>query len=135
MPSDTHDPAPQTADVDDLILGRGVKRGRHRLGSEVMEIFVARLLAQGFAPTIVDAVEIEVGVRVPAWIVRGDVADFGMVFWEVFSPVKKLKLFASEVKNAKGDWDVILRAATRQTIFAAPHLAERYDASRPVGMF
>jgi hypothetical protein len=123
------------AAVDDLILGRAVKRGRHELPPEALSLFRERLSALGFCELTVDAVEIEVGVRVPAWIVRGRVADFGMVFWEVFTPSKKRKLFASEIRNAKGDWDVMLPAGATQKVYAAPSLAESYDPSRPLGMF
>ena len=121
--------------LDDLVLGRGVKRGRHALTAEAREAFLSRLRLLGFAETTVDRVEIEVGERVPAWVVRDDIADFGMVFWEVFTPAKKLKLFASEVHNAKGDWDVMIRAGAKENVFAAIRFLERYDPSRPVGMF
>jgi hypothetical protein len=126
---------PPTAALDDLIQGRGVRRGRHPLGPDERAAFLRRLGALGFSETTVGAVAIEVGERVPAWVVRENVADFGMVFWEVFTEVKKLKLFASVARNAKGDWDVMIRAGSPERLFAAPGLLERYDPSRPVGMF
>jgi hypothetical protein len=98
-------------------------------------LFRERLLALGFREFAVQEVAIDVGVRVPAWLLRGSVADFGMIFWEIFTPEKKRKLYASEVRNGKGDWAVMLPAGGPQTVHAAPALAERYDPSRPVGMF
>ena len=120
--------------LDDLILGRGVKRGRHDLPPEVVPPFLERLSALGFVESAIQGVEIEVGVRVPAWLLRGTVADFGMVFWEVFTPTRRRKLFASEVRNAKGDWAVMLPVGAAERVHAASSLAERYDPSRPVGM-
>ncbi len=121
--------------LDDLILGRGVKRGRHRLPPEALPLFRERLVACGFAPTVVAAVEIEVGVRVPAWLLRPPFADFGTVFWEVFTTAKRRKLWASEVRNRKGDWEIQLSPGSDVTIWANDTLAESYDASRPVGMW
>ena len=127
--------SPETLAVDDLILGRGVRRGRHVLPRGLEELFLARLAAHGFTETTVDAVGIEVGVRVPAWLVRPPTVDFGTVFWEVFTDRARRKLFASEVRNAKGDWEVQLAPSSPVRVWAGLGLAESYDASRPVGMF
>lgn len=120
--------------LDDLALGRSVRRGRHLLGPEA-GAFVERLRVLGFVPLAVGAIDVNVGVRVPAWLVRGETADFGTVFWEVFHDRARRKLFGSEVRNGKGDWDVVLLASSREPVFAALTLAESYDASRPVGMY
>ncbi len=120
--------------LDDLILGRGVKRGRHHLGPAAAA-FRARLSVTGFVETRVAAVDLEVGVRVPAWLLRGATADFGTVFWELFTDTFRRKLFGSEVRNAKGDWDVVLPTSSLETVWVNEALAESYDASRPVGMF
>ena len=121
--------------LDDLVLGRGVRRGRHLLGTALVPLFLERLGALGFVPLPVGEIDVPVGVRVPAWLVRGEVADFGTVFWEVFHDRLKRKLFGSEVRNAKGDWEIVLPAAAREPVFAGLVHAESYDASRPVGMF
>jgi len=126
---------PDPAALDDLILGRGVKRGRHELPIAAFPLFRERLVACGFAPTVVAAVEIAVGVRVPAWLLRPPLADFGTVFWEVFTPTKRRKLYGSEVRNRKGDWEVQLSPGSEVTIWVNDTLAESYDASRPVGMW
>ena len=67
--------------LDDLILGRGVARGRHSLthqGRPVRAEFEERLRENGFAPTTVRAAEIEAGEKVPAFYLHGDTADFGL---------------------------------------------------------
>lgn len=130
-PGDPH----ETAALDDLVLGRGVRRGRHALPADVAPRFEARLEALGFAETTVGAVAIEVGVRVPAWLLRPGVADFGWVFWEVFTDRVRRKLFGSEVRDARGDWEIQLPPSSTLRIRAGTHLAESYDASRPVGMY
>lgn len=121
--------------LDDLILGRGVRRGRHALPAGLEPLFLDRLAALGFVPRTVKEVEIEPGIRVPAWLVRPGVADFGTVFWELFTEDVRRKLFGSQVRNAKGDWEVQLSPSSSQTVWAGLHLAESYDVSRPVGMY
>lgn len=127
--------APETLALDDLILGRGVRRGRHAIPDGLGPCFAARLEALGFVETTVGAVEVAVGVRVPAWLVAAGVADFGWVFWELFTERSRRKLFGSEVRNAKGDWEVQLSPSSPRLIRAGLGLAETYDASRPVGMY
>lgn len=126
---------PDSLAVDDLILGRGVKRGRHSIPLVVEPLFLSRLSALGFTETTVGAVEIEVGIRIPAWLLRPGLADFGTVFWEVFTDRARRKLYGSEVRNAKGDWEIQIPPSSALRIRAGLHLAESYDASRPVGMF
>jgi hypothetical protein len=126
---------PDPAALDDLILGRGVKRGRHEIPPETFPLLRERLVACGFVPTVVAGVDIAIGVRVPAWLLRPPLADFGTVFWEIFTPKKRRKLFASEVRNRKGDWEIQLSPGSEVTIWVNDSLAERYDASRPVGMW
>lgn len=121
--------------LDDLILGRGVKRGRHDLPSHLLDVFRERLVALGFRETTVGKIDIEVGIRVPAWVVRGTVADFGTVFWEVFTHRAKRKLFGSERRNQRKEWDIQLYPTHNEVIFAAPQRAESYDATRPIGIY
>ena len=128
-------PDPRVEAIDDLILGRGVRRGRHHLPAELRFLFVERLELNGFEEVSVASIDVAVGSRVPAWVLTGEVADFGMVFWEIFTERTKRKLFGSEVRNAKGDWDVLIPAGSSRPVWTAPSLVESYDASRPVGMF
>ena len=127
--------SPEALAVDDLILWRGVRRGRHVLPPGLETLFLARLAALGFVETTVDAVAIEVGVRVPAWLVRPATVDFGTVFWELFTDRVRRKLWGSEVRDPKGDWEIQIPTSSAHRVWAALRLAERYDASRPVGMY
>jgi hypothetical protein len=74
----------------DLAAGRGVKRGRHELRVDVdsyHDLFLEALRLEGFEPARVRDLELEPGERVPAFLVRGDRADFGWVFRERFTEV------------------------------------------------
>ena len=77
--------------------------------------------------------------RVPAWLLRGNVADFGMVFWEIFTDRWKRKLYGSEVRlttgSHAGDWEIQLYPNAKEVVFANLALAETYDASRPIGVY
>ncbi|KAA0250519.1 MAG: hypothetical protein EDX89_22705 [Acidobacteria bacterium] len=121
--------------LDDLILGRGVRRGRHLLLEPVFPALEGRLRALGFVPATVGELDVPLGVRLPAWLLSPPVADFGAVLWEVFTDRSRRKLFGTEVRNAKGDWDVVILPGSRRLVWANPGLAETYDASRPVGMY
>lgn len=125
--------------LDDLLLGRNVKRGHHELPADLEALVRERLVALGFTSVPVGAIDLEIGERVPAWVLRekpGSLAlEFGMVFWEVFTQRAKRKLFAVERRNAKGDWDVQISATAKEPVWAHLGLLERYDASRPVGMY
>lgn len=128
-------PGSEALALDDLILGRGVKRGRHALPRGLDGLFQERLASLGFVETTVGAVEVRVGVRVPAWLLSPGLVDFGTVFWELFTESSRRKLFGSEARNAKGDWAVQIPPSSPRRIWAGAHLAESYDASRPVGMY
>jgi len=65
--------------LDDLILGRGVARGRHDLrhkGRAVREEFLERLRANGFREMTVREAPIEAGERIPGFHLDGDAVDF-----------------------------------------------------------
>jgi hypothetical protein len=124
--------------LDDLILGRGVARGRHELvvrGKPVRAEFEQRLAANGFAPTTVAAVAISPGERVPAFRVEVDAADFGYVRWEIFTPKSRRKLFASERRRADNqEWAVQLAPACAEAIWASPARKERHDVETVVAV-
>ncbi|MEW6368316.1 MAG: hypothetical protein AB1714_27105 [Acidobacteriota bacterium] len=120
--------------IDDLILGRGVKRVRHDIPLEHRELFEKRLAELGFRPLTVNDVLIEPGTRVPAWVFGPKGADFGYVFWEIFTPRNKIKLFGSEARNAKGDWDVQITSYSRDTVWVNLSQRIEHDLTRPVGM-
>lgn len=124
--------------LDDLILGRGVARGRHELvfrGRPAREDFVERLAANGFAPTTVAAVEIVAGERVPAFRLEAAAADFGYVRWEIFTPNSRRKLFASERRRPDNqEWAVQLAPGSPETIWADPGRKERHDVETVVAV-
>ena len=122
--------------LDDLILGRGVARGRHRLfldGKDVTADFLARLEANGFRPVTVREAPIEEGERIPAFCVRGDVADFGYIRWEVFTPRSRRKLFASERRDPGNDeWAVQINLGSAEKVWADERRKERHDVETVV---
>ena len=65
----------------------------------------------------------------PAFCIADGVAHFGWVFWEVFTPDRKRKLFGSQVKNEKGDWAIML--ARRSSVYACPGRVQQMDVERP----
>ncbi len=122
--------------LDDLILGRGVARGRHELrldGQDVTTEFRKRLGANGFRTMTVREAPIEAGERLPAFCVRGDVADFGYVRWEIFTPRSRRKLFASERRNPENDeWAVQINLGSPEKVWADPGRKERHDVETVV---
>ncbi|HET9796116.1 MAG TPA: hypothetical protein VFS34_16830 [Thermoanaerobaculia bacterium] len=119
--------------LDDLILGRGVTRGRHELvwnGRDVSDEFVGRLQANGFRPTTVREAPIEAGERIPAFCVRGGVAEFGWLRWEIFTPRSRRKLFASERRLAGNDeWAVQINLGSTERVWADPARKERHEVN------
>src|SRR5215467_3005509 len=124
--------------LDDLILGRGVARGRHELivrGRPVGGEFQERLRANGFAPTTVAAVEIPAGEKVPAFHLDGGFADFGWVRWEIFTPRSRRKLFASERRRSDNqEWAVQLNLSSPEAVWACPARRERHDVETVVAV-
>ncbi len=124
--------------LDELILGRGVGRGRHSLlyrGRLVRPEFEERLLANGFRPMTVREAPIKPGEKIPAFHLHGDVADFGYVRWEVFTPKSRRKLFASEYRRPDNDeWAVQLNLASPVKVWACPERKEKHDVETVVAV-
>ena len=122
--------------LDDLVLGRGVTRGRHELrvdGRDVTEEFRKRLAANGFRPMTVREAPIEAGERIPAFCIRGNVADFGYVRWEIFTPRSRRKLFASERRNPENDeWSIQINLGSPEKVWGDPLRKERHDVETVV---
>ena len=120
-----------SAILDDLILGRGVARGRHELrfrGRDVRAEFEERLAALGFAPTTVGKVAIQAGERIPAFHLDGAFTDFGWIRWEIFTPRARRKLFASERRRSDNDeWAVQINLGSPEKVWANPAMKERHD--------
>ena len=126
------------AALDDLILGRGVARGRHSLlhkGNNVRAQMEERLAANGFRPTTVRQARIELGERIPAFYLHGETADFGYIRWEIFTPKSRRKLFQSEYRRPDNDeWDVQLNLASPEKVWASPERKERHDVDTVVAV-
>jgi hypothetical protein len=124
--------------LDDLILGRGVARGRHSLqyrGRSVRAEFQERLLANGFSPTTVREAPIEAGERIPAFHIEDDRVDFGYIRWEIFTPSSRRKLFASEYRRPDNDeWAVQLNLASPVKVWASAERKERHDVETVVAV-
>lgn len=124
--------------LDDLILGRGVARGRHSLvhrGHPVREEFEKRLQANGFSPMTVREAEIEPGEKIPGFYLHGETADFGYFRWEIFTPRSRRKLFASEYRRPDNrEWAVQLSLSSPETVWACPERKERHDVETVVAV-
>jgi hypothetical protein len=116
----------------DLIRGDGVRRASHDLeidGKDVSVLFRTLLQSEGYVEIRVEMVDVIPGERVPAFCLMDGKAHFGWVFWEVFSPERKRKIFGSAAKNKKGDWAVVL--ARRAPVYVCPDRKEAMDVDRP----
>ncbi|HEY3173014.1 MAG TPA: hypothetical protein VGK86_10625 [Thermoanaerobaculia bacterium] len=124
--------------LDDLILGRGVARGRHELkhrGRPVREEFLQRLAANGFRPMTVREAPIEAGERIPAFHLENDAVDFGWLRWEIFTPKSRRKLFASERRRRDNDeWAVQLNLSSPEKVWASPERKEKHDVETVVAV-
>ena len=124
--------------LDDLILGRGVARGRHELrqrGHVIVAQMEERLAANGFSPTMVAEVAIVAGEKVPAFHLEDDAADFGWVRWEIFTPRSRRKLFASERRRSDNqEWAIQLSPSSTEPIWANPALKERHDVETVIAV-
>ena len=125
--------------LDDLILGRGVARGRHELRHRdrpVRDEFLERLRANDFRPLTVREAEIEPGEKIPAFYLHDDDAvDFGWIRWEIFTPKSRRKLFASERRRTDNDeWAVQLNLSSPETVWASPERREKHDVETVVAV-
>jgi hypothetical protein len=124
--------------LDDLILGRGVARGRHSLlhrGRLVRHEMEERLAANGFRPLSVREAPIEPGQRIPAFHFDSDAVDFGWIRWEIFTPKSRRKLFASERRRPDNqEWAVQINPGSPEAVWACPEREERHDVATAVAV-
>ncbi|MGH9366695.1 MAG: hypothetical protein ACRD3M_03360 [Thermoanaerobaculia bacterium] len=122
--------------LDDLILGRGVARGRHSLRHRdrpVLPEFEERLIANGFRPLTVREAAIDPGERIPAFYLHAETADFGYIRWEIFTPRSRRKLFQSEYRRPDNqEWAVQLPLSSAERVWACPERKERHDVETVV---
>ncbi len=124
--------------LDDLILGRGVARGRHSLvhqGRLVRTAFEERLRANGFRRMTVREAAIEPGEKIPAFCLHDDIADFGYIRWEIFTPRSRRKLFASEYRRSDNqEWAIQLNLSSPEKVWASPERKEKHDVETVVAV-
>jgi hypothetical protein len=129
----THAGLPEA--LSDIVTGSGATRSKHVLmldGKPVADEFVRCLEKNGFKKTTVGEVEVDIGLRVPAFFIEDTTAWFGWVFWEKFTEKKARKLWGSVVRNAKGDWAIQIPPTKPTPIFANLDGRIEMDADRPV---
>ena len=120
--------------LKEVIEGRFVKRAKHDLsyeGVDLTPVFIDELARQGYRPSVVEAVKVEPGERVPAFLVESRVAYFGWVFWEQFTSWKMRKLWGSVIKNDRGDWNIQIPATRNSTIYSNESLKLEMDVDHP----
>jgi hypothetical protein len=126
--------------LDDLILGRGVARGRHSLthqGRDVSAEFFERLRANGFRETTVREAPIEAGEKIPAFVLdtAKGLVDFGWIRWEIFTPRSRRKLFASEYRRPDNqEWAVQINLGSTQPVWADASRKVRHDVDTVVAV-
>lgn len=124
--------------LDDLILGRGVARGRHSMRFReriVRAELEERLAANAFRPMTVAETQIEPGEKIPAFYLHDEVADFGYIRWEIFTPRSRRKLFASEFRRADNDeWAIQLNLSSPEKVWASPERKEEHDVQTVVAV-
>ena len=122
--------------LDDLILGRGVARGRHSMrhqGRLVRAELEERLAANGFVPMTVRQAPIEAGEKIPAFYLHDETADFGWIRWEIFTPRSRRKLFASERRRTDNqEWAVQIALGSPEAVWASSERKERHDVETVV---
>ncbi len=98
-------------------------------GKDLVEIFVKKLIDLNFQPKKVNEVNVEIGFRVPAFYIKDKTAYFGWVFWEIFTEMKKRKLFGSAIKNQRGDWEIEITDKSDEVIFVNESKSIEIDLS------
>ena len=119
----------------DLAEG-GVQRSKHGLilgGDDLSERFERILEAAGYRPVKIRETRIPAGMRYPAWVLRDGTAHFGHVFLEKFSECERRVLFGSVVRDWRGDWEVTLTRASRETVWVNLETGSPFDEDRPSG--
>jgi hypothetical protein len=120
--------------LEDLTLGRGVKRSKHELmyeGIDVTDAFVEVLLRTGFMPVTVSSVDLQPGERIPAFYIKDGIAYFGWIFYEKFTRTKFRKLWGSVVRNQKGDWAIQISSRKNHLLYAALGQKREMDLDHP----
>jgi hypothetical protein len=121
--------------LHDLAEGR-VHRSRHELvvdGRDLTGAFEEVLRRCGYRPARLRDMEVPRGVRFPAFFLQGGVATFGHVFREKFTEEEDRVLFGSVLRDAIGDWSVMLTRRSTEVLWVDLSRGAPFDEDRPSG--
>ena len=108
---------------DDFILGRNIKRTMHHLrydGYLMSKPFIDRLRMFQYQPMNLKSIKVEIGRRIPAFYLKEDYAVFGHVFLNHGSGQHMHPVFASVLKNDKGQSKYIIDGNQNTIVFVNP---------------
>lgn len=117
----------------DLAEGR-VHRSRHDLvvdGQDFTGAFEEALHRCGYRLARLRDLEVPRGVRFPAFLLQGGLATFGHVFREKFKEDEDRVLFGSVLRDAIGDWSVMLTRRSAELLWVDLARGTPFDEDRP----
>ncbi|MBL7994511.1 hypothetical protein JNM05_03990 [bacterium] len=120
--------------LDEIILGRIVKRSKHELtwdDKNIREEFIQRLLHNHFEFKKVKNVDVPIGFRCPAFLLREQWAYFGWVKWMKYDEGIYWKYFASEVRRPSGSPVIIITSDDIKEIYVNDLSHEEHDPDLP----
>jgi hypothetical protein len=101
----------------------------------VVAEFKNRLETNGFRLLTVREAPIEAGEKIPAFYLHDEIADFGYVRWEIFTPRSRRKLYASEYRRPDNqEWAVQLPLGSPEKVWASAERKERHDVETVVAV-
>lgn len=97
--------------LSDLIEGKSVKRSKFSLIETnlfLADQFKNLLQRKKYFPHLLQEIQLQHGFRFPAFFIdeKVSVAYFGWIVWEKFHYLKHRKIWISEQKDLKGDWEL-----------------------------
>jgi hypothetical protein len=120
--------------LDEIILGQIVKRSKHELlweGDNIRELFIQRLHVNRFEFKKIKDVEVPIGFRCPAFLLREQWAYFGWVKWMKYDEGIYWKYFASEVRRPSGSPVIIVTSDDIKEIYVNDTSHEEHDPDMP----
>lgn len=120
--------------LDEIILGRIVKRSKHELIWEeqnIREEFIQRLLYNHFEYKKIKDVDVPIGFRCPAFLLREQWAYFGWVKWMKYDEGIYWKYFASEVRRPSGSPVIIFTSDDIKEVYVNDTSHEEHDPDLP----
>jgi len=120
--------------IDEIILGRIVKRSKHSLRWEkrdISELFIQRLLHHGYRLQSVYDAQIPIGSRAPAFLQEYQWMHFGWVKWTKYSEHIHWKYFGSELKKPTGSPIILITSDDARKLYINDSLLEAHDIDSP----